>query len=328
MHNRSEPIKVVALWLMALMFVLVAAAMAIAVVNARVFGPERAVEDYFGALESGDPATALGLLGAEVPAGNGLMLTPDAVRASAEHIADVEVSETSIDDGRATVEASFVASGKTHTAKFDLVKTGTDWLFFDRWSFDQGSLPTLRIDAADTGDIHVNGVASPVEKGSQTFPVLPPAVVEASFEQKYFHAEPTRRVVTDAGSAEEPLKLKSEPTPTLIDEVTEQVNAYVDSCVEQNVLMPTGCPLTYDTDARVDADTIEWKVVEYPKVEITAFDGSWVLRPMEMNIRLSLVEQDLATGRREDVALEKAYGFTAKLDVGADSVRVTPVASE
>ncbi|WP_309080919.1 hypothetical protein [Zhihengliuella sp.] len=328
MHNRSEPIKVIALWLMALMFVLVAAAMAIAVVNARVFGPERVVEDYFAALEAGDPATALGLIGAEVPDGNGLMLTPDAVRSSAEHIADVEVAETSAEDGRATVETTFVASGQKHTVRFGLVQTGTDWLFFDRWALDQDSLPALRIDASDTGDIQVNGIASPVEKGSQTFPVLPPAVVEASFEQKYFHAEPTRRVVTDAASAEEPLKLASEPTQRLIDEVSQQVNAYVDSCVEQHVLMPTGCPLTYDTDARVDADTIEWEVVEYPKVEITAFDGAWVLRPMEMHVRLSLVEQDLATGRRENIELEKAYGFTAQLDVGADSALVTPVASE
>ncbi|MCO1338568.1 hypothetical protein BJH93_06630 [Kocuria polaris] len=324
----SDLVRVAAIWVMALLVVLVAGAMAIAVTNARVFGPSPAVDDYVQTLVAGDGATALGHLGLEAPDGNGLMLSGDPLRASAAALGEYTIEETSREDDRATVRVSYNVGGRQHHTDFRLMRTGRDWLFFDQWQIDMGKLPVLTVHAANTTDILVNGTESPVASGEQKFPVLPPAVVTASFEEEYFRAGETTRIVGGSDDTDEPLRLVSEPTETLTKEVAGKLREYLDGCAEQQVLMPTGCPLAYDTGARVDPATIDWEIIEYPDVEITAFDGGWVLRPLEVEVNLELVEQDLATGVTTEVDVDETYTFTANLDLSSSKVSVTPVVVE
>lgn len=313
---------------MALMLVIVAGAMTIAVTNARVFGPGPAVDAYMQTLAAGDGATALGHLGLEAPDGNGLMLSGDPLRASAAAIGDYEIEETSQEGDRASVRVSYGIDGRRHHADFRLTRTGRDWLFFDEWRIQLGKLPVVEVNASNTTDINVNGAESPVAAGKQEFPVLPPAVLTASFEEEYFRAGETSRIVDAYDDADEPLRLVSEPTEALTDEVSSRLREYLDGCAEQQVLMPTGCPLAYDTGARVDPATIDWEITQYPDVEITAFDGGWVLRPLEVDVNLELVEQDLATGATEEVDVTETYTFTANLDLSSSKVSVEPVVVE
>ncbi|GAB3663107.1 hypothetical protein GCM10027591_14160 [Zhihengliuella somnathii] len=314
---------------MALIVVVVAAGVAISVVNAKYFGPTRVVADYMAALQAGDGAAALGYLGLDAPAeGNGLMLSSGPLAASAAAIGDVEIEETEREGDRASVRVSFGVEGRGYHTDFRLTRSGKDWLFFDQWDLQVGKLPQVQVNAANTADIMVNGAEAPLESGTATFPVLPPAIVTASFEKDYFKAEETSRIVTEYDDAEDPVQLVSQPTQALTDEVDQQIRAYLDGCTEEQVLMPAGCPLGYDTADRVDADTIDWEVEEYPEIQITGFDGGWVLAPLEAEVSLQLTEQDLATGEKTDVDVTETYTFTAKLDVSSSSVTVTPVAVE
>ncbi|GHD02508.1 hypothetical protein [Zhihengliuella salsuginis] len=327
-RSGSDIVRVAATWAMVLIVVLVAAAMTIAVANARIFGPERVVGDYMKTLEQGDGATALGHLGLEAPAGNGLMLSGDPLKASTAALGDYEVEETAQEEDRASVRVSYDVGGNRHHADFRLVRTGRDWLFFDEWQIQMGKLPVVTVNASNTTDIRVNDVESPVAAGEQAFPVLPPAVVTASFEKEFFHAEDTTRVVDGVDDTDEQLQLVSQPTQALEDAVDRQLREYLDGCAGQQVLMPTGCPLAYDTAARVDPSTIDWEIADYPDVEIAGFDGGWVLRPLDVDVDLELVEQDLATGATTSVDLTETYTFTAKLELTSSDVSVTPVVIE
>ncbi|MBG6084243.1 nuclear transport factor 2 family protein [Zhihengliuella flava] len=331
MHTtiRARLRRVIAIWAVALIVVLVAAGVAIAVVNAKHFGPERVVADYVAALQEGDGATALGYLNLDAPAeGNGLMLSREPLAASAAALGDVQIEEEDREGDRASVRVSYGVEGRGYHTDFRLVRTGQQWLFFDQWDLQVGKLPQVQVNAANTTDVVVNGTEAPLEAGAATFPVLPPAIVTASFEQQFFRAEETSRIVTEYSDAEDPVQLVSQPTQALTDEVDQQVRAYLDGCTEQQVLMPAGCPLAYDTVDRVDASTIDWEVERYPEIQITGFDGGWVLAPLEADVSLQLTEQDLATGAMTDVDVTETYTFTAKLDVSTSNVTVTPVAVE
>jgi len=329
-QNGSPLVKVVALWLAALMVVVVAAIVTVATVNQRVYGPEKLVEDYFALLRAGEGERALGLVGAEVPAGNAVLLDGDGLKATVAPISDFHVAETiALAGGHVEVTTAYTVDGEEHSTVFKLRKTGSDWLFFDRWAFEAPQLPVLQVEADTTNEVLVNGRKSPLLKGSQRLPTLVPAVVEASYKTKYFEAPAKTRVVDTRLAAErEPLDLVTQPTQRLVDDIDKQVRAYVDGCADQQVLKPAACPLSYTTNARVSADTIKWDVVSYPKIDVGAYQGGWVLRPLEVGTRLTLVEQDLMTGALEEKAVTETFGFTATLSVGPDSVSVTPVSGD
>lgn len=329
-QNGSSPVKVLALWLAALMVVAIAAVITITTVNHRAFGPEKLVSDYFGLLQAGDGEHALGLLGADVPAGNALLLDDAGLKAAVAPIKDFSIAgsrEVTAQD--VVVTAEYTVSNKRHTTDFHLTREGREWLFFDRWRFSGAQLPTVTITADTTNQVTVNGLPAPLAKGAAKVPVFMPAVVSASYAEKYFHAGKETGVVDSVSSAKgDGLELHTEPTQKLVDDIDRQIRAYVDDCAAQQVLKPAGCPLTYSTEARVAADTIHWKVTRYPKIEVGAYDGNWVLRPLELGVELKLVEQNLMTGAKQEKTVQETFGFTAKLEVSRDSVAVTPVAAD
>ncbi|MGJ9403065.1 hypothetical protein [Arthrobacter sp. KK5.5] len=330
MQNGSPLVKVVAVWLAALMVVAVAAVVTVTMVNQRVFGPERLVTDYFALLQAGEGEQALGLVGAEVPPGNALLLDGEGLKASVAPITDFRVAGTSrLSGGHVEVTTTYSVNESDHQTVFRLRKSGSEWMFFDRWRFEAPHLPVLQVRADTTNEVRVNGLASPLSKGVQGVPTMLPSVVEASYETKYFEAPAKTRVV-DAGPAaeREPLDLVTRPTERLVDEIDEQIRGYLDGCTAQQVLKPAACPLSYSTNARVSADTIKWDVVGYPKIDVEAYQGGWVLRPLEVDTRLTLVEQDLMTGAFQEKTVTESFGFTARLSVGPESVSVTPVTGE
>jgi hypothetical protein len=329
-QNSSGLVRIVAIWAAALMAVAVAAAATVSVVNQRVMGPGHLVESYFGLLEDGRGGEALGLLGAETPEGNALLLDGEGLRRSVAPIEDFSVAATDFPaPDQARVHASYTVDGEQHRTTFALHRTGKEWLFFDRWAFDVEQLPTVDVRADTTNEIVVNGFPAPLAEGRTTLPVLLPAVVEAGYQEKYFEAPARRAVVSALDTAERPpMELITRPTQTLVKDIDQQVRAYLDGCAEQQVLKPAGCPLTYTTNSRVAANTIDWDITGYPRIDVGAFDGGWVLRPLETRTKLQLVEQDLMTGVRRDVVFNETFGFTARLDIGVDAVRVTPVAGD
>lgn len=329
MQRGSLPLKVLALWLAALMVAATAAVVTIALVNQRVFGPEEQVRRYFSLLRAGEGGRALGLLRAEVPAGNALVLDGAGLAVAAAPVRGLEVLPAEpLTGDQVEVTARFTVDGRSHSTAFRLRHAGTEWLFFDRWAFAESELPVVTVHADTTNEIAVNGRPSPLASGAQRVPAFPGTVVEASYSSRYFEA-PAKRVVVDSpAAAAEPVELVTRPTAELQDDVERRIRAYLDDCAQQQVLKPAACPLTYSTTARVDAGTIDWDIEEYPEVEVVPEGGRWSIAPMEASASIHLVEQDLMTGAFEEKTVEDTFGFTARLDAGPTSLSVTPVAGD
>ncbi|WP_417219858.1 hypothetical protein [Arthrobacter sp.] len=330
MKNASSPIRVLALWLAVLMVLAIAAVVTITLVNQKVFGPERQVSTYFGLLQDGEGEQALGLLDPAAPKGNALLLDGKALQSAVEPIEDFTVQDArEVTDGKVEVTTTYQVGGQEHSTVFHLTRTGRDWLFFDRWAFAATDLPQITVTADTTNEVQVNGEAAPLAKGAARLPVFLPAVVDASYRDKYFQGAKRQLVVDSASTAgTDGLALTTKPTRKLVQDVDAELHKYLDGCARQQVLKPAGCPLSYDTEARVSSDTIHWKITRYPTVEIGPYDGGWVLRPLEVGTSLNLVEQDLMTGVKTENTVEHDFGFTAKLDISGESVTVTPVVGE
>lgn len=331
MSERLSPTRVAAIWAAALVVLAVVAVSVIALVNQRVFGPAQMVKELHSHLVNGEGARALGLLNAKVPAGNALLLDGEGLKAASANIKDFTVGEPEATPGAedtVKVVASYSIHGVEQQTSYQLRHTGSRWMFFDEWEFIPTTLPTVAISANTTNEVVVNSHRAPLVKGKATVPVFVPAVIDTSFATPNFAADSRGLAVTDFAKKDTAVKLRTQPTKKLQDEVNKQINAYLDGCAEQQVLMPAGCPMSYSTTARVQSDSIHWSVLDYPPAEIVSFDGGWALRPLTVKARLELTEQDLRTGRYTEQTVDNVFGFTASLRASTTKVSVTPVSSE
>ena len=274
---------------------------------------------------------ALGLLNATVPKGNALLLDGEGLKAASADIQDFRVgkpAEVTGDEDLVDVVASYSIHGVEQHTTYQLQRTGSSWLFFDKWSFVPKTLPTVAISANTTNEVVVNSKKAPLVKGKTAVPVFVPAVIDTSFATPNFRADSRGLAVTEFKKDATEVKLRTQPTKKLLDEVNKQISTYLDGCAKQQVLMPAGCPMSYSTSARVRSDSIHWSILDYPAAEIVAFDGSWALRPLTVKTRLELTEQDLRTGRYTEKTVDDSFGFTAGLKANTTKVKVSPVSSE
>ena len=202
MKSASGPFKATVLWAAALVAVVVAGLAAVALVNRFVLGPERLVKEYFALLQEGEGGQALGLLGAEVPAGNPLLLDGEGLRSSVRAVEGFDVVGVDHPDrNTAVVSAEYSVGGENGQTTWQLHRAGKTLLVFDRWAFEPADLPTVRVAADSTSEVTVNGQVSPLAEGTQDFPVFLPAVVEAHFSAEYVQAFAERRVVDSEETA-------------------------------------------------------------------------------------------------------------------------------
>lgn len=179
--------------------------------------------------------------------------------------------------------------------------------------------------ADTTTEVRVNGLDSPLKKGNQTLPVFAPSVVDASFATKNFQARPKSILVGAPHAKPVEIDLITEPSEEFISAIDTQLRSYLDGCASQQVLMPSGCPMSYETHARVNADSIKWEITSYPKPEVNSYDGNWILRPLEVGTRLRLTEQDLVSGEFKDRQIDATFGFTQRLEANTTTFSLTPV---
>ncbi|MFF2675673.1 hypothetical protein ACFVRT_03670 [Arthrobacter koreensis] len=325
MQASSPVIKAVTIWLTALMLSIAAAVVVIWLVNAKVYGPAKQVENYFQALQDGDGALALGILNAEVPEANAALLDADALRASTEDLEVLGMEEVSTSmDGRTNVVVNYRIDGAEQQSTFELEQTGTRWMFFDEWSFRPQDLPTVRVNAPNQNEAQLNGARVLLPEGSNTFAAFYPSRVAASYTSGYFEAPEQSAVLAGPGDSVD-LTLRSQATEELVKTVDARVREFLDNCAgEQNRLAPPGCPFYHLTDNRVEPP-ITWEILEYPTVEISPADGHWVLAPLQGKARVSATQTDLFSGAQSPLIEEKDFTFGARLSVTDAGVSLTAV---
>ncbi|WP_427015686.1 hypothetical protein ACQCSX_12765 [Pseudarthrobacter sp. P1] len=304
-----------------------AAVATISMVNSNYFGPQQGVRDYFSALHAGDGAKAMGLLRATVPAANAAMLDGDGLKTAAAAIEDLHVGNPRQGPGsHSTVTATYKIDGASLTTDFELEPGPRHWLFFDSWRFVPSTLPTIEVSVVNEQQALVNSVPVNMPHGKNSFAVFYPGRYQSEFRSVFFQAPPVVRTVASSNTRAPAVALATGPTTALTGQVSDKLHEYLDGCAAQTVLLPTDCPLSNHSDNRI-LSTVKWSILDYPKVDISAYGGTWVLAPLTVKARVEYQEQELFTGKVSDVKTAEDFGFSAKLTVTDNSVTVTPVVS-
>ncbi len=307
------------------MLTVVAAIATVTLVNTHVFGPHHQVESYLEALRDGNGELALGLLNATVPNANPALLDGPALQRAAAGMENVEVgSPEPAGDNRMQITVTYTLGDAERSTAFLLEKTGTEWLFFNRWELVPAPLPTLEVSVLNENEATLNGMRVAVPEGRSQFAVFYPAQVEAEFASEYFAAPAQAMTVTDRQQGQARLALATTATPALVEAVDAELKAFLDSCAEQEVFQPTNCPFGFQTENRV-AGPINWSIAEYPPVSIEPYNGDWVISPLKGKVLLETSLQDLFTGVIEPVSVPQNFSFTARLSVTSEEISVTPV---
>lgn len=318
--------KVLAAWLLGLMLVVAGFIATVSVLNGRLYSPEHQVSLYFDALRDGDGGKALGLLNASVPDGaNPALLDGDALRRASASLEDVEVGEAhGTGGGRVEVPVTYTLDGAEATTVFPLQRTGTEWVFFNVWRFEQTVLPTVEVSALNSVVAAVNGVDVGLPEGRAALASLYPTTITARYEGKYFSAPERSATVTSRDAPPPPLALATAATPELTRAVDDQLHAFLDGCAEQTVFQPTGCPFNYPTNERLAGD-ISWSITEYPSATITPDDEGWSLATLRGSARIETQLRDFFSGAVRDVSEAVPFEFEADLVVTGDAITVTPM---
>ena len=86
-----------------------------------------------------------------------------------------------------------------------------------------------------------------------------------------------------------------EANATFTSDVQSEVNKFLDTCVTQVVLQPTGCPFGYQTGNRLVGEPA-WSVLDYPVVSVVAGETGWVVRNAVAKVELTGQLQSLFDG--------------------------------
>jgi hypothetical protein len=324
-------VKTAAGWLLGLMLAAIAAVISINLVSNSVASPQQPVREYLAALKAGDGETALGLLGATVPASSAAMLDGTALQTAAAGIQDVKLGNAERRSGnQVAVPMDYTMSGTKYHTEFLLERTGTEWLFFSKWSFVPSSLPTIDVSVVNSSQASMNGVPVNMPNGRNSFAVFYPGEYEGSLSGEFFAADPAKVTVTNRDAAQAPLDLLTKATDKMKQAVSDRVKQFLDECAakatEQQRLQPD-CPFYHTTNSRVVDGSIKWEIREYPKVNIEPFDGRWVVSPLNGKARVMAREIDLYTGLVLNLDQDHDFSFTTRLEFGADTVTIVPVLS-
>lgn len=316
-------------WTLAAVAVLVLAVAGVIIANRTLFSPSHEVKLLQRYLADGEGAKALGLMKAQVPEGDAVALNGEVLKRTQSGITDFSVDkpqEVQRDSELRTVTAHYKATGVEQQSTYTLRHAGKSWLFFDQWEFEPSTLPSVKIKANTVNEVAVNEQKIPLVAGVSSLPVFYPSVLDASFSTKNFSADTRGVVVTKPAKDPVEISLKTQPTKAFVAAINTQVKKYLDGCASQQVLMPSGCPFAYNTSARVDSSTIKWNINNYPTIDVSYYNGAWVLSPLKTTATLTLTEQDLRTGAKEKKTVKDTYSFTADLTTSTTEVSVVPVA--
>jgi hypothetical protein len=321
-------VKIAAMWLLGLMLAVAGAIVAINLVNNSIAGPQQPVREYLSALQKGDGEKALGLLRASVPQSNPAMLDGSALQTAAAGISDVKIGNAEERGAnRVMVPMDYTVHGSQQRTEFLLERSGTEWLFFHKWSFVPAALPVMDVTVVNSSEATINGVPVNMPNGRNSFAVFYPGEYEAALNGQYFSAPPTRTAVTGGDAHPAPLNLLTEATKSLKDAVAGKVREFLDSCADeadkQQKLQPD-CPFYHATNNRVIDGTIDWSITDYPAVNIEPFGGRWVVAPLDGKARIKARQVDLFTGAVTDINTVHDFSFTTRLDIDGDTVKLTP----
>lgn len=301
--------RVVVAWLVVVAIAIGAGVVAVAGLNATVFGAAGFVRVYLEAIARGDAEGALGMPGVTVEPGlRDDFLVDDALAGLA---ALGEFSVTPGVMGTEVVTVAWTAGDTESSSRFTVERTGSRLALFPEWAFAVSPVATLRLTVEHDERFDLNGVAatSGGEAGPVDYAVLTPGVYLVDHTSTYLRARAVD-VVVDTPAVATAASLEVLPTDVLRERVEVAVREQLTACATQEVLFPTRCPFGRAIPNRV-VSTPEWSIVEYPEliVEPGIEFGTWRVTATGGAAHLVVDVQSLFDGSVS--ALDEDVSFTA-----------------
>ena len=313
--EESPDRRILVTWLVIAGLVVVAFFGTVLALNSTLYSASGFVGSYLNALARHDMDAALA--------------TPGVVRArgaadellSAGALGDLRDIRASGDtdngSGVHSVSYDYTFAGQAGTTHFLVERTGTRLGLFSTWSFRQSPVSVLKVTPRHAAGFTVNGVRLEAADGPSTaalYEVLTPGSFELGHDSAYLTAQPTRVLVAEPGTTVA-AEVDIQANPGFIDQLQRELDAMLDKCATQQVLLPTGCPFGKPLANQVAGDPV-WSIAVYPQVDILPGEvpGTWVVpaTPAAAHLKVdvrSLFDGTLSTFD-EDVPFTASYLIT------------------
>jgi hypothetical protein len=286
----------------------------VAIANATVFSASGFARDYLTTLADGRVDEVLALPGVDADGLDRRMLDPLALGTFGWRI--VGDTET---DGVHRVTVAVDAPGAEGRATLLIERVGTRFGLFPEWGFARSPVTALTV--TTTGDERLTVGRLPIEVadgGPAVFAALTPGVYRFSHRSAFLTAD---EVTVAALGGETSAEVDIVPTASFVDAAQEAMVAALETCAEQPVLFPTGCPFGSAIENRVASDPV-WTISRMPQARLVPDDqpGTWALIGSEGIAHLRVDVQSLFDGSVSP--LERDVPFSASYRLGFDGSEV------
>ncbi|CAN5177283.1 hypothetical protein BH11ACT4_BH11ACT4_10080 [soil metagenome] len=301
-------------WSVVLVVILAAFGGTVLILNASLYSASGFVRGYLDSLARHDAEGALELAGEAVSGdASAALLTPRAMGS----LSDIKLVGESVDaQGVHTVVYSYLAGGVAGESTFTVVHKGTLLGLFPTWAFETSPLAVIQLTVQHASAFTANGVAleSPAPNQSVPYLVFAPGRYDIAHQSTWLQAKTVAVPVTAPATAVR-AQLDIEANAAFGKQVQKEVNAYLDDCATQTVLLPTGCPFGESIGNRI-VSTPAWRMSSYPPVVILpgAQAGEWLMPPTDAAAHLVVDVKSLFDGSvstfDEDVPFSVSYRIT------------------
>ena len=313
--------------------VLVAAGAGVAALYRQLYSPTAFVERYLALLADGKAADALAVPGVSLDSATlaeaGLpesasdaLLRTDVLTALTDITA---VSETEV-DGVFEVTYSYKIGGQPGETTFTVESAG--WIgVVPEWKFAESPLAAITVVTNGSQSFQVNGFTLDTRQVSPfgvdanpldpvTMLVFSPGLYRVGVDTQ-LASTPGVDLLANAPMKDVPLKLQAVPKPEFVEVVQEKVNAFLDSCAEQQLLYPTGCPFGRSVQNRINS-LPQWSITEYPAVTLAPAGVTWHMATADAVAHLDVEIKRISNGTLVPLSEDVPFTVAAQINVRPD----------
>ncbi|MET4637407.1 hypothetical protein [Mycetocola sp. 2940] len=332
--------KATLIWALVGAMLIAAAFAAMGALNRDVYSAGAFVGHYLSKLQGKDAAGALRIPGvtldetelkeAGLPEGSTNALLRNATLPELTDLALIDDADKG--DGVHAVTWSYESNGAHGESTFLVRSAGTRFPLIPTWSFAQSPLAVVNLavehstvfsaNGFDVDTRSLTGDKAPSFHNIVNVQVFTPGayVFESSSD---FVASEKESVLVDEPAQLHEAVVEAEPTDWFIGVAQEAVNEQLDSCAEQKVLQPTGCPFGIVVDDRISGDPA-WSFEDYPDITVEAGAESWVIPVVQGDAHLEVDVQSLFDGSITPYDADVPFSMVGNVYVLSDgTVEVT-----
>lgn len=228
------------------------------------------------------------------------------------------IADDDLGNGEHLVEMGVSADGKAVTARFSVRQTGAVLGLLPTWRFAQTPLNVARISVAHADTFTIGGhTLEPRAAATQPpdaftvsadYLVFAPAIYELGHSDRYTEARSVSLTAVTPGRTVD-VSVVAEPNAGFVSKVRGQLDAYLDTCAEQHVLQPAGCPFGVTIDDRVQGEP-SWSIATHPPVAIIAGPTGWIMPKSQGAAHLSVTVQSLFDGTVEQRETDEPFAVS------------------